>query len=114
VQGLGEAVSVCDLDELAVLSPQDYAQRAVVVVATIQSFRVEDTDQRNVYAFSEKFEAHFRGAEAARVDKLRELPDAVVTAEDVASAKAGREMLARFVGQRVGAWPTGWPCTSPM
>lgn len=99
VQGVGEAVSVCDLDELAVLSPQDYAQRAVVVVATIQSFRVEDTDQRNVYAFSEKFEAHFRGAEAARVDKLGELPDAVVTAEDVASAKAGREMLARFVGQ---------------
>ena len=99
VQGVGEAVSVCDLDELAVLSPQDYAQRPVVVVATIQSFRVEDTDQRNVYAFSEKFEAHFRGAEAARVERLRELPDAVVTAEDVTSAKAGREMLARFVGQ---------------
>ncbi len=99
VQGVGEAVSVCDLDELAVLSPQDYAQRAVVAVATIQSFRVEDTDQRNVYAFSEKFEAHFRGTEAARVDRLCELPDAVVTTEDVAGAKAGREMLARFVGQ---------------
>jgi hypothetical protein len=27
------------------------------------------------------------------------LPDAVVTTEDVAGAKAGREMLARFVGQ---------------
>jgi hypothetical protein len=39
-------------------------QRAVVVVATIQSFRVEDTDQRNVYAFSEKFEPHFRGEPA--------------------------------------------------
>lgn len=99
VQGVGETVCVCDLDELAVLSPQDYAQRAVVVVATIQSFRVEDTDQRNVYAFSEKFEAHFKGVPAARLDRLRELPDALVTAEDVASAKAGREMLVRFVGQ---------------
>lgn len=98
-QGVGDEVRVCELDELATLSPQDYAQRAVVVVATIQSFRVEDTDQRNVYSFSEKFESHFKGMPAARLQALHDLPDAVVTTEDVNSAKAGREMLARFVGQ---------------
>ena len=27
-------------------------------MATIQSFRIEDTEQRNVYAFSEAFEPH--------------------------------------------------------
>ncbi|PUE61681.1 hypothetical protein B9Z45_04735 [Limnohabitans sp. 2KL-17] len=98
-QGVGDDVRVCELDELATLSPQDYAQKAVVVVATIQSFRVEDTDQRNVYSFSEKFEPHFKGMPTARLQVLNDLPDAVVTAEDVSSAKAGREMLARFVGQ---------------
>lgn len=98
-QGVGDDVRVCELDELATLSPQDYAQKAVVVVATIQSFRVEDTDQRNVYSFSEKFEPHFKGMPAARLQMLNDLPDAVVTHEDVTSAKAGREMLARFVGQ---------------
>lgn len=98
-QGVSDEVRVCELDELATLSPQDYAQRAVVVVATIQSFRVEDTDQRNVYSFSEKFEPHFKGMPAARLLALHDLPDAIVTPEDAASDKAGREMLARFVGQ---------------
>ena len=95
----GDDVAVCDLDAVGQLAPQDFDARAVVVVATIQSFRVEDTDQRSVYAFSEALEPHFRGVPPALLDTLRGLPDALVTAADVASAKAGREMLARFVGQ---------------
>ncbi|WP_127995974.1 DEAD/DEAH box helicase [Piscinibacter defluvii] len=98
-QACGEDVCVCDLESVATLSPQDFEQRAVVVVATIQSFRVEDTEQRNVYAFSEAFEPHFRGVPPFALNALRDLPDALVTPADVASAKAGREMLARFVGQ---------------
>jgi len=102
-EACGDDVAVCDLDALSQLSPQDFDQRAVVVVATIQSFRVEDTDQRNVYAFSEAFEPHFRGVPPAALHALHGLPDALVTEADVAAAgpghKAGREMLARFVGQ---------------
>lgn len=98
-QGCGDSVRACDLDEVATLSPQDFDERAVVVVATIQSFRVEDTDRRNVYAFSEAFEPHFRGLSANALAVVAALPDAVVTPQDVASDKAGREMLARFVGQ---------------
>ncbi|WP_332813070.1 DEAD/DEAH box helicase [Ramlibacter sp.] len=98
-QGCGDNVRVCDLDEVATLSPQDFDERAVVVVATIQSFRVEDTDQRNVYAFSEAFEPHFRGLPASLLAPLSALPDALVTEQDAASGKAGREMLGRFVGQ---------------
>ena len=102
-QACGDDVVVCDLEALSQLSPADFAQRAVVVVATIQSFRVEDTDQRNVYAFSEAFEPHFRGVPPAELHALNGLPDALVTEADVAAAgpghKAGREMLARFVGQ---------------
>jgi type III restriction enzyme len=102
-QACGDDAVVCDLEAVQQLSPQDFEQRAVVVVATIQSFRVEDTDQRNVYAFSESFEPHFRGVPPAVLSRLQGLPDALVTAADVATAitaqKAGREMLARFVGQ---------------
>ena len=95
----GDDVAVCDLDAVAQLAPQDFDARAVVVVTTIQSFRVEDTDQRSVYAFSEALEPHFRGVPPALLDRLRGLPDALVTDADVQSAKAGRDMLARFVGQ---------------
>ena len=98
-QACGDSVRVCDLDEVATLSAQDFDARAVVVVATIQSFRVEDTGQRNVYAFSEAFEPHFRGVPLTALRVLHELPNALVTADEAASAAAGREMLARFVGQ---------------
>ena len=97
--GCGDTVRVCSLDDVALLSPQDFDAHAVVVVATMQSFRVEDTDQRNVYAFSEGLEPHFRGVPPAALQVLHGLPDALVTAEDAASSKAGREMLACFVGQ---------------
>lgn len=95
----GDTVRVCDLEDVALLSPQDFDAHGVVVVATMQSFRVEDTEQRNVYAFSEALEPHFRGVPPAALQVLRGLPDALVTADDVASSKAGRDMLARFVGQ---------------
>ena len=98
-QACGDSVRVCDLEEVASLSPQDFDACAVIVVATMQSFRVEDTDQRNVYAFSEAFEPHFRGVPAQALRALSELPNALVTTEEAASDKAGREMLARFVGQ---------------
>ena len=95
----GDTVRVCDLEDVALLSPQDFDAYAVVVVATMQSFRVEDTDQRNVYAFSEGLEPHFRGVPPAALQVLRGLPDALVTAEDLGSPRAGRDLLARFVGQ---------------
>ena len=95
----GDDVRVCALDEVAQLAPQDFDAHAVVVVATMQSFRVDDTEQRNVYAFSEVLEPHFRGVAPTALHTLRALPDALVTADDAASAKAGREMLTRFVGQ---------------
>jgi type III restriction enzyme len=98
-QAVGEGVRVCALDEVTTLAPQDFDTHAVVVVATIQSFRVEDTGQRNVYAFTEALEPHFRGVPAAALRALDGLPDALVTAQDVANADAGREMLQRFVGQ---------------
>ena len=93
----GAGVRVCVLEDLAHIAPPDWGQRAVVVVATIQSFRIDDTDKRNVYSFSESFERHFKGCDEQRLRVLRDLPDAVVTAEEAANDKTG--VLGGFVGQ---------------
>ena len=104
VYGLG--LRVCSLDDVAqVPAPQWGRQAVVIVVATIQSFRIDDAGQRNVYSFTEAFEPHFKyalaqgkGAEGGRdLACLHALPDAVVTPEDVAQDPTG--ILAGFVGQ---------------
>ena len=56
----GDALVVCELDALSTLPPQDYGHKAVVVVATIQSFRVANKAGRRAYAMSEGWETHFR------------------------------------------------------
>ena len=93
----GSGVRVCVLEDLANIAPPDWGQRAVVVVATIQSFRVDDTDKRNVYRFSESFERHFKGAGEQRLRVLHGLPDALVTPDEAANDKTG--VLAGFINQ---------------
>jgi len=97
----GAEVRVCVLEDLANIAPSDWGQRAIVVVATIQSFRIDDTDKRNVYSFSEHFERHFKGCDAQRLRVLHDLPDAMVTAEEAAADGAGVRagILKGFVGQ---------------
>jgi type III restriction enzyme len=52
---------VCALEDVAQIAPPDWGRHAVVVVATIQSFRIEDAGQRNVYSFSESIRAPLQG-----------------------------------------------------
>ncbi len=93
----GSGLRVCVLEDLAHIAPSDWNQQAVVVVATIQSFRIDDTDKRNVYSFSESFERHFKGCDEARLRVLHGLPDAVVTDEEAAADTTA--VLRGFVGQ---------------
>lgn len=93
-------MQVCVLEDLAHIAPPDWGQRAVVVVATIQSFRVDDLDKRNVYSFSESFERHFKSCTEQRLRGLRGLhglPNALVTLEEAATDKTG--VLAGFINQ---------------
>ena len=92
----GSDVRVCVLDDLHQIAPIDWGKRAVVVVATIQSFPIDDTDRRNVYSFFEDFERHFMGVEDHRLRVLQSLPDAVVTAQEAQSDTTG--VLRGFVG----------------
>jgi type III restriction enzyme len=56
----GQALTVLDLEATPTLAPQDFGRKTIVLVATMQSFRVRQTQGRNVYAFAEDFDAHFR------------------------------------------------------
>ena len=94
-EAYGQRVQVCDLDRVSTLSPTDWGRQAIVVVATIQSFRVEQTDTRNVYAFSEAFERHFKALSAERLAALSVVPDAFVTEADAAN----NAMLHAYIGQ---------------
>ena len=85
----GAEVRVCVLEDLATLAPGDWGRKAIIVVATIQSFRIDDTGQRNVYSFSENFERHFSGCDAQKLRVLHDLPDAVVTPAEVAADRSG-------------------------
>ncbi|HET7831462.1 MAG TPA: DEAD/DEAH box helicase family protein [Gallionella sp.] len=94
-EAYGQRVQVCDLDRVSTLAPTDWGRQAIMVVATIQSFRVEQTDTRNVYAFSEAFERHFKALSAERLTALSVVPDAFVTGTDA----AGNAMLHAYIGQ---------------
>ena len=54
-----DRVAVLDIEEIEQLRPQDIGRKAVIVVATIQTLRVDNTAGRKVYAFDENFDPHF-------------------------------------------------------
>ena len=56
----GELFVVCELDALHTVPAQDFGTKTVIVVATIQTFRVINKAGRRVYAMSEAWEPHFR------------------------------------------------------
>ena len=55
----GDRVGVFDMSEITQIRPQDLTHRVCVVVSTIQSLRVSNTEGRKAYAHSESFEPHF-------------------------------------------------------
>lgn len=53
---------VLDIAGADQLRPQDFGQKALIVVGTLQTLRVDDTSGRDVYAYKEAFEPHFERA----------------------------------------------------
>ena len=52
-------VAVFDIADVTQIRPQDLTERVCIIVSTIQSLRVTNTEGRKVYAHSENFEPHF-------------------------------------------------------
>jgi len=55
----GTDVTVLELEQFASLSPDDWGHKTVVLVATIQAFRVKRTHERLVYGYDDELVKHF-------------------------------------------------------
>jgi len=69
-----ERLRVLDIGEVTQIRPQDIGSKAIVVVGTLATLRVEDTSGRKVYAYHEDFEPHFVGADRTdpRLERVQE------------------------------------------
>ena len=95
----GSRLLVCALDEVATIPAPDWGQRAIVIVATMQSFNVERTDKRRVYSFSESFEAHFRSKTEFQLQVLNGIDGAIVSEADLIDDPARRDLLTPYIGK---------------
>lgn len=57
----GGNVRLFDIADVTQIRPTDLADRACIVVGTLQTGRVQETENREIYAHDENFEPHFRG-----------------------------------------------------
>ncbi len=86
-----QGVRVCTLENLQTVARQEIGRSAVVVVATMQSFRVEDTSDRNVYAFHEELAPHFDGLPPSLEQELDKVTEGDIAAQPyLTSADVGR------------------------
>lgn len=70
-----DRVKVCDLDSLQTINRHDVGKSCIVIVTTIQAFRISKTEKRNVYAFFEELSPHFANLPAqleAQLEKVTE------------------------------------------
>lgn len=77
----GGRVRVIDIADFTQLRPQDLQQSACIVIGTVQTLKVENTEGRKVYAHHEEMEPHFSrltGADLARWPGLERRPDGAV------------------------------------
>jgi len=56
----GADVTVLELEQFATLSPEDWGHKAVILVATIQTFRINSTQLRQAYSFDDALPRHFQ------------------------------------------------------
>lgn len=59
IQQFGSQVLVLDIADFTQIRPQDIKDKAVILVGTIQTLRVDNTEGRKVYAHHEDLEPHF-------------------------------------------------------
>ncbi|WP_374483759.1 DEAD/DEAH box helicase [Zoogloea sp.] len=77
---VGDRLRVADLESLQTVGTGDVGKACIIVVTTIQSLNVSDTSKRNVYAFFEELQEHFRDLPPSLAAGLEK-----VTAADLAS-----------------------------
>lgn len=72
-EAFGGAVRVFDIGDFASITPHDLASNACVVVGTVQTLRVENTEGRKVYQHHEALEPFFSRLDAATLAAFPDL-----------------------------------------
>lgn len=72
---------VTDVEGVETLTPSDFGEKCVVVVSTIQTFNIEDTNQRRAYGHNEAFEPFFADV-SDDVDALERIQEADLNEEN--------------------------------
>lgn len=68
------SVKVAKVDEIDhVLQQSDFGQSCLIIVSTIQTFNIEDTSLRNVYAFNENLQSFFSNLNPNQVERLEKI-----------------------------------------
>lgn len=70
-------VAVYDIAEIDQIRPQDLTERVCVIVGTLATLRVNNTEGRRIYAHSENFEPHFSRVPQSTpgMERIEEGPD---------------------------------------
>jgi len=98
-QHFGADVEVLALEQFAGLSPEVWGNKTVVLVATIQTFRINSTQLRQAYGFDDALVRHFKrlarevpqalvGLELLTASDVNRYPGDPLTAADIGSPKA--------------------------
>lgn len=58
-EAFSREVIVIESEDFTLLRPQDFGEKAIVIVSTLQNFRIENQEGRKIYAFNEKLTPHF-------------------------------------------------------
>lgn len=85
-----DRLRILDIADVNQIRPQDIGRKAIVVVGTIASLRVEDTSGRKVYSYHEDFEPHFVGVDPNHPDLER------VQETDLKENGLGKEALGKI------------------
>lgn len=95
----GSAVTVLELEQFATISPEDWGHKTVMLVSTIQTFRVNSTQLRQAYSFDDALPRHFKrlalaapqaldGLELLTPADVNRYPGDPLTPADIGSPKA--------------------------
>lgn len=70
-------VAIFDISEIEQIRPQDISEKACLIVSTLATLRVNNTEGRKIYAHNENFEAHFTRVSQTRpgLERIEEGPD---------------------------------------
>lgn len=84
-----DRLRILDIGDVTRIRQQDIGNKAIVVVGTIATLRVEDTSGRKVYAYHEDFEPHFSGIDQDD-PRLEKVTDNDLKENGLGSGELGR------------------------